>query len=160
MGGGGLLGRSLLDRGLSFGSSLPSAPSSSSGGVSRAIFSLLSSDSSALILNEVLILSLFVLFPGKWDNILSKSEVLRDVLHSFGVEEVVKPLPVEDKFDVASVLEGSKEHSDVNVGNSSTLVRDSWVILVEYDYSFLQQVSIHCLFICLWNLDHALVVNI
>ena len=121
-----LLSWGLLFWGFTFWSSFSSSSSSSSWG----IISSFSFDSSALIFDNMFVLSLLISLPGQWNNFFSKSEVFGDVLLSFSVEEIVEILPVENQINESSVLEGSEEHSDGDVSDSSTLVWLGWIVLV------------------------------
>ena len=92
--------------------------------------------------------------PGKRNNFFSESELFREEFLAFIVKEVVEILPVEDKFDESSVLEGAEESADVNVSNIGSLVGLSSEVLVEDNDSFLEKVSVDGLLFGFLDLDH------
>ena len=100
-------------------------------------------------------MSLFVLFPGKRNNFFSESELFGEEFLAFVVKEVVEILPVEDKFDESSVLEGAEESADVNVSNVGSLVGLSSEVLVENNDSFLEEVSVDGLLFGFLDLNHS-----
>jgi len=52
-------------------------------------------------------------------------------------------LPAEDEFNEASILEGSEEFSDMDVGDVGSLVRLSGEVFVNDDHSLLEEVSVY-----------------
>jgi len=92
--------------------------------------------------------------PGKRNNFFGESELLGEEFLAFIVKEVVEILPVEDEFDESSVLEGTEESADVNVSNIGSLVGLGSEVLVEYNDSFLEEVSVDGLLLGFLDLDH------
>jgi hypothetical protein len=98
------------------------------------------------MVNEVL--------PGQRHDFLSESQELGEVLLALGVDEVVEILPVEDQLDEATVLEGTQEGADMNVGHVGSLVGLGSEVLVEDDDAFLKQVSVDGLLLGFLDLHH------
>ena len=89
--------------------------------------------------------------PGERYDLLSKVEVLREVLFAIVRQKIVEMLPAKDELGESSILKGSHELTDVDVGDLNTLVLDTLVgliaeVLVHDDNSFLKQVAEDCLF--------------
>lgn len=97
------------------------------------------------------------LLPGEGNDLFGEVEVLREIVLAFFVNEVVEILPAEHELDESSILEGSHELPDMDVGNVGSLVRLSGEIFVNDDDSLLENVSVNDLFLSLRDLDH--VVN-
>lgn len=94
------------------------------------------------------------LLPGEGNDLFGEVEVLGEVLFALVVNEVVEVLPVEDEFDESAVLKGSEEGADIDVGDVGSLVWLGGVVLVDDDHSFLEEVSVDCLFLSFLDLDH------
>ncbi len=99
------------------------------------------------------------LLPGERDDLLSEVEVVGEVLFACLVDEVVVVLPAEDEFDESSVLEGPQQQTRMDVGDVGSLVLLGGEIFMNDDDSFLQQISVDCLFLSFLHLHH-LMANI
>ena len=79
-----------------------------------------------------------IILPSERDNFLSEVQKLGNMFLSLLIEEKVVPLPVEDEFAHAPILEGSHEHPDLDIGDIGCLMGLAAELLLDCNHAFLE----------------------